>query len=153
MAKVVYDEAPLVVDLPDLIQEENTIKRKGMLVELNYSPVFKYVRITFDIVPYSAAGARLDLEENSIFHAKRITFSADNRFLVNTAVDHEGEVICPIEEEFLTAVVDGVEGTSLNPLLEDKTYMADYDFWDSIAHTQPVILTDVIGLAIVRTGL
>lgn len=153
MAKVIYDEAPLLVNLPDLIQEGNTIKRKGMLVEQSYSPVFKYVKITFDIVPYSDAGERLDLVENSIFQARRITFSADNRFLVDTAEGHEGEVLCPIEEEMLTAVVDGVETASLNPLLDDKTYMPDYDFWDSIAHTQSVILTDAIGLAIVRAGV
>lgn len=153
MAKVLYNEAPLLVDLPDLVQEGNTIKRKGMLVEQSYSPVFKYVRITFDIVPFSDAGERLDMEPNTIFQARRTTFTADNRFLVDTAGGHEGEVLCPAEEENITQVIDGVETLVPNPLLDGKTYMPDYDFWDSIAHTQSVILTDMIALAIGRTGV
>lgn len=146
MPLIEFKQDPLMIELPDLVVGNITIKRKAQIIEQTYNPVEKKVSLTFDVFPFADNkgdfGDRLDIGDDSFFKTVRNTIVAANKFLVDSST---GKVLTGIDSEYMYVKEEKV----LDPILEGKNYMPDFDFYDYVAHTQQIILVQMIAQAIV----
>jgi hypothetical protein len=145
--KVSFNNPLLIVDISDDINAATTIKRKAELNFLLYQPRNKMLTISVQVVPYSknddgTYGNRLD--NKPTFKSYEKTFTAkigENLVDVTT-----GLYLCDSKDEYSPGV-DAKTGEPiqiLNPVLEGKDYAEEFDFYDNLANTTPVVIDDMI---------
>lgn len=134
--KVTFNNPILLVPISDLTIGGTVIKRKAQLNYLLYQPVNKFLTISVQIVSFAANqdgsyGAQFD---ENLVHSYEKTFTAKNgENIVDVAT---GLYLCDSGQEYING--------NLNPLLEGKNYAEEFDFYDNLANTTPVIIDDMI---------
>lgn len=148
MPKVTFNHNVLTVEVPNLMISETEIKRKAVLVKQLYEPAEKKVTIEFDTIPYAknpddSYGERLDTADKPFAKVSCILVA-----LPTMLVDLEtGNTICAAIDEYHR---DENGEQVLNPVLEGKNYADEFDYYDHIANTAPVIINELIALRIQR---
>jgi hypothetical protein len=140
--KISFNHPLLVVDISDYKIGATTIKRKAELNFLLYQPRDKMLTISVQVVPYAAdeKNAYSDrLDDGANFKSIEKTFTAKPG--VNLVDVSTGMYICDPADEF---TVDEKGNAVLNPLLVDKNYADEFDFYDHLANASPVIINDLI---------
>jgi hypothetical protein len=143
MPYIDYQTYPLWIELPDYVMINITIKQKALVINQTWDIQTQQVRLAFDIIPFeklpdNSYGQRLDTIQNSMFYARNVTIVAKNGDFLD--VDNNGAVLCHTDEEY----IDG----DLNPILEGKNYMKDYNYYHQIAFNTPIIIAELITFAV-----
>lgn len=145
MAKISYDFPLLICDIPDLVQGETIIKRKAELNFLLYQPRDRKVTISIQVLPFAAVnnqyGDRLDIPNSPFVSYEKVMYATDMWFV--DAIT--GEVLCETKDEYS----DGFDEEQnpikiINPLLNNRTYVKEFEFYNMLANIQPVIINQLI---------
>lgn len=137
MSKINYIQQPLLVDLPDLpIEGGSVVKRKGELVQFVYEPGRQVITVTYDVVPYTSTGERI--ESGGIIQPYRALVTADYSTFV---AEDDGHILCNASEEYLP-------DSSLNPALVGKQYMYRYEWHNRNGWDVHRVIMDGIRVAI-----
>jgi hypothetical protein len=139
--KIAFNKPILLVPISDLTIVETIIKRKAQLNFLLYQPVNKFLTISVQIISFAANadGSYGEQFDENLVRSYERTFTAkigENLVDVTT-----GLTLCDSSAEFIS---DDQGKTVLNPVLEGKNYAEEFDFYDNVANTSPVIINDLI---------
>jgi hypothetical protein len=143
MAYIDYQTYPLIIELPNYVMGNVTIKQKADILMETWDLASKEVRLIFNILPFEKLpddtyGLQLDNLPNSMFYARSVTIVASNADFLD--VDNNGAVLCHVEDEYING--------DLNPALVGKNYMKDYDYYHNIAFNTPIIIAQLITQAV-----
>jgi len=150
MPKITFNHDPLSVDLTDIVKGVTVMKRKAMLNHLLYIPKSKHVTIAWQEQKFSKNddGSYGDLESET----EKVLTAKDIYLVDVTNASH----LCDAAEEYITTQSEPDENgnttpiETLNPLLENKMYATEFDFYDHLANTAPVIINQLIAQRILR---
>ncbi|SRR6266536_1096512 len=139
-----FNHEPLTVDLPDLIKGLTVMKRKAVLNHLLYVPKNKQVTISWQEQKFSKNddGSYGDLESET----EKVLTAKDIYFVDVTNGSH----LCDAAEQYSTVQSEpDADGNTtliqiLNPVLENKIYAGEFDFYDHLANKAPVIINQLI---------
>jgi len=139
MSLVRYTNAPLTIESGDMVVAGVAIaKIKATLDFLKYNPTAKEVTIQVIITPYArnadgTFGDKLD-GTNPAFRSFTKMFTANMQHYCDA---NTGQVLCAVADEY------AADGT-LNPLLVNKTYCPEFEFYDNLAFSQAVVINTLI---------
>jgi hypothetical protein len=136
MPSINLSKEVLTVELPDLVEGSTIIKRKAKFLRLIYQPQEKEVTIVATIQHYTKNED--GSYGNTLLFTREKVMTARNESLVDIT---NGTLLCSIGEEF--SQPEGGEPV-LNPLLENKNYAMEFDYYDHIANTTPVVINELI---------
>lgn len=127
------------IDIPDLIVNEITIKRKAKLFSMNYNQNAPSLTLTW-IVHYP------DLEGVKGYLPYSKQSIADNTTMVDAQT---GAIVLPTEvqdtnEDGTLKVDDNGNPVMVEKIVYDGNYVGQYDWFNYIAETQPVKVHDMI---------
>lgn len=135
----------IVVPLPDTNIQGITLKRKAFVQTIRIEIEAQRVALSIKVYYYGVAenndyGDILALPGILPFIVEMV---ADNTNIVDAAT---GQVLCPVTEEYYAnpAYEEGSELPEklLNPLLENLTYMYEFEFFSLLMH-QPVVVAQM----------
>lgn len=147
--------ADIIVEISDKSIGSTIIKRKAEVTALQYSPKEKRVTVSLDIIPFAA----VEVEPTSGETGSTVTTYGDSLVGVVGFTTYQKNIIADMTT--LVDVTDGVPFASANMMydatatgpggiLENKTYMYEYEFYKMMAATQNVVVDDLIISIILR---
>jgi hypothetical protein len=144
MALQRFENSNIIIDLPDEITQGITLRKKAHVQSINIEIEARRVAMNVKIYYYGIDDAILDLPGITSYIRPLV---ADDTVIVDATT---GENICDSINEYIPNP-DHVEGDELpekmlNPLLENKNYMYEFELFAAMMHT-PVI---VAGIAIAK---
>lgn len=127
------------IDIPDIVVNGITIKRKAMLFTMNYNQDAKHLVLTWIVSYPELIGVKgfLPYSKQSI---------ADNTTMVDAAT---GAIISPelvqdINEDGTPKADESGKPIMVEKIIYDGNYVGQYDWFNYIAETQPVKVHDMI---------
>lgn len=135
MPLIELPDTELVVDIPDIVVNGITFKRKAHSHTVQIEDIDKRVVLHILVYYYGTDNMPIDNESIGIKPYLR-TLTADNNYLVDAT---NGMPLCALSEQFVKGEDDAdVE----NPVLAGKTYVREFQLFAQM-QTQPVVINDM----------